>query len=78
MHLFQMLPSYCYIFKRENPGTVTKVQIDEENIFEYLFMALGLCISRFTTCRPVLFIDGTHFKRKYKGILYVATAMNGN
>ena len=57
---------------------MTKIQTCEENRFEYLFMALGLCISRFTTCRPVLVIDGTHFKRKYKGILYVAAAMNGN
>ena len=57
---------------------VTKIQSDEENIFEYLFMALGLYIPRFTTCRPILAIDGTHFKGKYKGILYVATTMDGN
>ena len=78
MHSFQMLPSYYYMLERENPGTVTKIQTDEENIFEYLFMALGLCISGFIASRPVLAIDGTHFKGKYKGILYVAAAMYGN
>ena len=57
---------------------VTKIQTDKENKFEYLFMALALCISRFTACRPVLTIDGTHFKGKYKGILYVATTMDDN
>ena len=66
------------MLERENPWTMTKIQTDEENWFEYLFMALGLCISRFTACRPVLAIDGIHFKGKYKGILYVATTMDGN
>ena len=78
MHLFQILPSYCYMLESENPGTVTKIQTDEENKFEYLFMALGLCIFGFTACRPVLAIVGTNFKGKYKGILYVVAAMDGN
>ena len=55
-----------------------KIQTDEENRFEYLFMALGLCIYGFIASRPVLAIDGTHFKGKYKGILYVTVAMDDN
>ena len=64
--------------ERENPGMVTKIQTDEENRFEYLFMALDLCLSGFTTCIPVLAIDGTHFRGKYKDILFVAVVIDGN
>ena len=78
MDSFQKLPSYSYMLKRENPGTVTRIQTDEENRFEYLFMTLDLCLSGFTTCIPVLAIDGTHFRRKYKDILFVAVVMDGN
>ena len=66
------------MLKRENLGTVTRIQTDEENIFEYFFMALGPCITRFTSYKPVVAIDGTHLKGKYKGVLYVVAAMDGN
>ena len=78
LYSFQLLLSYCYMLERENPRMVTKVQTNEENRFEYLFMALGLCISRFRACRPAIAIDETHLKGKYKGALYVATVMDGN
>ena len=47
-------------------------------MFEYFFMVLGLCISRFRACRPVVAIDGTPFKRKFKVVLYVVVAMDDN
>ena len=78
LHSFQLLQSYCYMLERENPGTMTKFQTDEENRFEYFFMALGACISRFKECRPTVAIDGTHLKGKYKGVFYVAAIMDGN
>ena len=45
------------------------------NIF---FMALGPYITRFTSCRPIVAIGGTHLKGKYKSVLYVAATMDGN
>ena len=66
------------MIEKENPGIVTRIHIDEENRFEYFFMALDPCITRFTSCRPAVIIDGTHLKGKYKGVLYVVTAMDGN
>ena len=69
---------YGYMLERENPGTMIRIQIDEENRFEYFFMALGPYITWFTLCRPEVAIDGTHLKGKYKGVLYVAAAMDGN
>ena len=75
---FQLLPSYYYMLERENPGMVTKLQIDEKNKFEYFFMELGACISRFMACRPALAIDGTHLKGKYKGVMYVTFIIDCN
>ena len=41
-------------------------------------MALDPCISGFKVCRLAVAIDETHFKGKYKGVLYVAVVMDGN
>ena len=76
---FQMLLSYFYMLKQENPGTVTKLQVDEDNRFEICFMAFGACIFDFREyCKPIIAIDRTHLKGKYKGILFIATTMDGN
>ena len=67
------------MIKWENPRTVTKLKIDDENIFEYLFLTLGPCISGFVSCcRLVIAIDGTHLQGKFMGVMFVATAMDGN
>ena len=56
-----------------------KLKIDDENRFEYLFLTLGPCIYDFvSSCRPVIAIDGTHLKRKFRGIMFVTTTMDGN
>ena len=58
---------------------VTKLKVDNENRFEICFMAFGACIFDFREyCRPTIAIDGTHLKGKYKGILFIATAMDVN
>ena len=42
-------------------------------------MAFDACIFDFCECcRPTIAIDGTHLKGKYKEILFIATAMDGN
>ena len=42
-------------------------------------MAFDACIFGFRECcRPTIAIDGTHLKRKYKGILFITTMMDGN
>ena len=65
--------------EQENPGTVTKLKVDDDNRFEICFMAFDACIFSFRECcRPVIVIDGTHLNGKYKRILFIATAMNGN
>ena len=61
------------------PGTVTKIQTDSKNRFQYLFMTLSPSINGFlSACRPVISIDATYLKGKYRGILFVAAAKDGN
>ncbi|CAL8168453.1 unnamed protein product [Prunus armeniaca] len=42
-------------------------------------MAVGSCIRGFrSSMRPVIAIDATHLKSKYKGVMFVANAFDGN
>ena len=42
-------------------------------------MAVGACIRGFqSSMRPVIAVDATHLKCKYKGVLFVANAFDGN
>ena len=79
LDFFQMLPSYFYMLEQQNPRTVTKLKVDSENRFEICFMAFGACIFYFCMyCRSTILIDGTHLKGKYKGILFIATMIDGS
>ena len=79
LHFFQPLPSDFYMLERENPRTVTKLKVDDETRFEYLFLSFGPCINGFVSCcRIVIVIDGTHFKGKFKGVMFVAAIIDGN
>ncbi|XP_017976474.1 PREDICTED: uncharacterized protein LOC108661988 [Theobroma cacao] len=70
---FQLLLSYFHMLERENLGTVTCVTIDREQQFKYCFWAFGSCIRGFSAImRPVVAIDATHLKGRFKGILFVA------
>ncbi|XP_021810460.1 uncharacterized protein LOC110753792 [Prunus avium] len=76
---YYILPAYCYELERMNPCTKTHIQIDKNNHFVYLFMAVGACIRGFcSSMRPVIAVDATHLKSKYKGVMFVANAFDGN
>ncbi|XP_034203776.1 uncharacterized protein LOC117618293 [Prunus dulcis] len=76
---YYILPAYCYELERMNPGTKTDNRTDENNHFVYLFMAVGACIRGFrSSMRPVIAVDATHLKSKYKGVMFVANAFDGN
>ncbi|CAL8996235.1 unnamed protein product [Prunus brigantina] len=76
---YALLPSYCYELERTNPGTLTYIETDAANRFLYFFMSIGACIRGFkSSMRPVIAVDATHLKCKYKGVLFVATAFDGN
>ncbi|CAL9025821.1 unnamed protein product, partial [Prunus brigantina] len=76
---YAILPSYCAMLEAKNPGTITHIETDSNNHFMYFFMSLGPCIRGFrTVIRPVIALDGTFLKGKYRGTLFVATCKDGN
>ncbi|XP_073275502.1 uncharacterized protein [Primulina huaijiensis] len=73
------LASYCYILEKNNPGTTTYIQTDKGDRFLYFFLSLGPSIRGFhSSMRPVICVDGTFLKCKYKGTLIVATCQDAN
>ncbi|XP_052172298.1 uncharacterized protein LOC127788228 [Diospyros lotus] len=76
---FQLLPSYLYMLKLNNPGTIAEFESDSRNRFKYLFMAIGACLAGFRSkMRPVIAVDACFLKGKYLGSLFVATCKDGN
>ncbi|XP_052209232.1 uncharacterized protein LOC127812749 [Diospyros lotus] len=76
---FKLLPSYLYMLKLNNPGTITKFKSDSGNRFKYLFMAIGACLVKFRSkMRPIIVIDACFLKGKYLGSLFVITCKDGN
>ena len=76
---YSMLPLYCHQLECSNPGTITHIKTDDRNCFVSFFMAIGASIRGFKShIRPVLAVDGTTLKGKYKGTLYIAAGLDGN
>ncbi|KAL5578638.1 hypothetical protein UlMin_011080 [Ulmus minor] len=75
---FHVLPSYFHMLEKLNPGTVTRIEVDGDSRFKYLFLAFGVAIRGFRYMRKVFGIDGTFLKGQYRGVLLVATAQDGN
>lgn len=65
---YAAMPKYCEDLKRNNPGS-TIVFESIENRFHRVFICYGACASGFAYCCPVIGIDGTHLKSKYRGML---------
>lgn len=76
---FQQMSSYLYMVQQTNPGSRVALKTDEEERFQYAFMALSASISGFLSSgRPVIVVDGTHLKGKYRGVMFVASTKDGN
>lgn len=78
---YKSLPKYCDNLCRNNPGSkIILESIDEERThrFSRVFVCYGAAAKGFAYCRPVLGLDGTHLKAKYKGILLCVTGVDAN
>ena len=65
--------------RRTNPGTVIDLVVNElDRRFERVFICFGGCIEGFENCRPILYLDGTHLKSRFKGCLLSATGKDAN
>ena len=62
-----------------NPGSVYEIKADPDtNQFERFFIAFNDCLEGFQHCRPMIFIDATSLKGRYKGQLLSATRKDGD
>jgi transposase-like protein len=75
---YKNLPRYCEDFETADPKTKTFVERTVENKFHRLFLCHGACAAGFAYYYPLLGLDGTHLKSKYKGILLAVTATGVN
>nr|XP_028952514.1 uncharacterized protein LOC114822343 [Malus domestica] len=76
---YQKLGWYVEEIRKSNPGSHCVLQCDPNTShFRRLFIAFRGSIEGFNYCRPLLFLDGTFVKNKYKGTLLGATGKNGN
>ena len=61
-----------------NSGTYSKLVQAKDNRFKYAFIYLRVSIKGFRFIRKVISLDGTHLKTKYKGVMLIASAQDGN
>ncbi|GBG75439.1 hypothetical protein CBR_g20069 [Chara braunii] len=74
---YRYLRQYCKEVQRSNPGSLAFMQTEEGNSrFECMFLALDACIRGFQHCRPLIGLDGTFIKTRYKGCLMGATTID--
>ena len=66
------------MLEKLNPRTLTRIEVDGESKFKYLFLAFGVAIRGICYMRKVVGIDGTFLKGQYQGVLLVARAQEGN
>ncbi|KAL7242827.1 hypothetical protein ACSBR1_015257 [Camellia fascicularis] len=70
---------YMDIVMSTNPGSYLRLDYNyQSGRFKRFFVAFNASIQGFRHCRPLLFIDGTFLKGKYKGTLLTATAKDGD
>ncbi|KAL0560775.1 hypothetical protein IC582_001188 [Cucumis melo] len=76
---YNLLCRYGEALKFTNSGTIFHMELEDDRFFKYLFMAVGACVRGFLNCiRPVIVMDGTFLKNKYRGQLIVAVCLDGN
>ncbi|BBN69718.1 hypothetical protein Prudu_1126S000100, partial [Prunus dulcis] len=76
---FNELVWYADAVKETNTGSLCTLDCEAGiNRFRWFFVSFGGCIARFQYCIPLLFIDATFLKSKYKGQLLCASGKNGN
>lgn len=64
---------------RTNLGSRLVLDMDEDSKrFKRFFASFYACIHDFKYCRPMLFVDGTFLKSKYKSQLLAATTKDDN
>jgi hypothetical protein len=72
------MPKYAADIEKTNPNSIAVVEATPDNRFRRAFISFGASTTGFAHCRPLLGIDGTHLKTRYKGILLTATGIDAH
>ncbi|XP_021817977.1 uncharacterized protein LOC110760098 [Prunus avium] len=76
---FNKLVWYADAIKETNSGSLCELECEAGiNCFRRFFVSFGGSIAGFQYCIPLLFIDATFLKSKYKGQFLCASGKNGN
>ncbi|KAI5649677.1 hypothetical protein M9H77_35682 [Catharanthus roseus] len=75
---FNILLKYLQVVQDLNSGTLYeflhhRTSSPPNYVFKYVFWCFSPCIDGFPYCRPVIFVDGTHLRGPYKGVLLIAS-----
>lgn len=65
------------MLEKLNPGSIVDIQTCDGS-FQYCYFSLNASARAFRACRPVIVIDATHLKGKYKGVMFVASTKDSN
>jgi hypothetical protein len=80
------VPKILQAITHFNPGTkwCTHTTRKEElhkgvmkPVMERVYWCFPQCVEAFKHCRPVISVDGTFLTRKYRGVLLIATGVDG-
>ncbi|XP_028068072.1 uncharacterized protein LOC114270701 [Camellia sinensis] len=76
---FDQLRWYSDFVMQKNPNSYINLKFDQKiGSFVRYFISFYACIDGFNHCRPLLFLDGTFSKGRFKGNLLAATAKKAN
>ncbi|XP_075111320.1 protein FAR1-RELATED SEQUENCE 5-like [Nicotiana tabacum] len=75
---YQILPSYLHMMVGKNPGMHTSIKRYAQNRFAYMFFAPAASVAGWSYCRPVIAVDVTFLKSKYRGVLFVDVSKDAN
>ncbi|XP_070018257.1 uncharacterized protein [Nicotiana sylvestris] len=76
---YELLSSYLYMMRSKNPGTYTNIKIDDNNrTVSFMFYAYGSSIAGWNHCRPVIAVDATFLKSKFRGVLMILVSKDAN
>jgi hypothetical protein len=70
---FGLIGPYLERFKETNEGSTVKYEVDGNGHINRLFVCPSIMNNALRYARPVMSLDATHLKSKWKGIMYVAS-----
>ncbi|XP_019262296.1 PREDICTED: uncharacterized protein LOC109240126 [Nicotiana attenuata] len=73
---YKKMPTYLYMLKYANPGSVTRLHTEGDGSFLYAFIAIYASIRGWVYCRPTVVVDGSFLKSTYRGTILTASTQD--